>query len=221
MALYESITTQVSYSGFQVDVLFIDDCSTDDTRSILESNSLPYIGLAVNVGIGGAVQTGIKYALDRGYNWVIQMDGDGQHPPSELVKFFNTARELQPEFIIGSRFMEKKGFQSSRLRRTGIQIFRILIRVFTGKRITDPTSGFRMFGQKVMVRACVCYPDEYPEPESLLDFLLQGYTVVEIPVEMKERQGGSSSIRSFFQVYYMIKVSLSMFFHYLRFIFKQ
>lgn len=221
LALNQSIQSALPYSGFAVDVLFIDDCSTDETKVVLSENNIPHIALAVNLGIGGAVQTGIKYARQYDYDWVVQMDGDGQHPPVELSKFFEAARVHPPDIIIGSRFLEKMGFQSTRLRRTGIHFFRALIRCYSGVVITDPTSGFRMLGRKAIERACIYYPDEYPEPEILLDCLLRGYNVVEIPVEMKERQGGVSSIRSFFQVYYMMKVSLSMFFHYLSYKFNK
>lgn len=216
LTLYHSIQSALPYSGFAVDILFIDDCSTDETRVILRENGIPHIALPVNLGIGGAVQTGIKYAWQYGYDWVVQMDGDGQHPPAELSKFFEAAKVHHPDLIIGSRFLEKQGFQSTRLRRTGILFFRSLIRFYSGVAITDPTSGFRMLGRNAIERACDFYPDEYPEPEILLDSLLRGFKVVEIPVEMKERQGGISSIRSFFQVYYMMKVSLAMFFLYLR-----
>ncbi|HOY14908.1 MAG TPA: glycosyltransferase family 2 protein [Saprospiraceae bacterium] len=217
LSLYESIQKALPFAGMVVDVLFIDDCSNDKTRDVLIENDMPHIALAVNLGIGGAVQTGIKYASQYNYDWVIQMDGDGQHPAEELSIFFETAIMQNPDLIIGSRFLEKMGFQSTRLRRTGIGFFRALIRRLTGVAVTDPTSGFRMLGRKTIERACEYYPDEYPEPEILLDCLLRGFKVREIPVEMKERQGGISSIRSFFQVYYMMKVSLSMFFQYLRF----
>ncbi|HMQ08629.1 MAG TPA: glycosyltransferase family 2 protein [Saprospiraceae bacterium] len=220
-ALFRSIQSSISYQGFAVDVLFIDDCSTDDTRSIMEVNKIPHIALAVNLGIGGAVQTGVKYAFQQGYDWVIQMDGDGQHPPVELSKFFKYATLHQPDLLIGSRFLERKGFQSTRLRRIGIQFFSTLIRFFSSTHITDATSGYRMLGRRAIERACLYYPDEYPEPEFLLDCLLRGFKVEEIPVEMEERQAGKSSIQSFFQVYYMMKVSLSMFFHYVRYTFNQ
>lgn len=215
--LYRSIQTTLPHADFNVDILFINDSSTDKTCAVLEKNDLPHISLTVNLGIGGAVQTGIKYAWQYDYDWAIQMDGDGQHPPTELTKFFETAKMHPIDLIIGSRFLEKIGFQSTRLRRTGIRFFSTLIRIYSGAAITDPTSGFRMLGRKAIERACLYYPDEYPEPENLMDCLLRGLKVIEIPIEMKERQGGVSSIRSFFQVYYMMKVSLSMFFHYLSF----
>lgn len=216
LTLYQSIQSALPNSGFAVEILFIDDCSTDETRVVLKQNGISHIALSVNLGIGGAVQTGIKYAWQYGYDWIVQMDGDGQHPPAEISKFFEAANMHHSDLIIGSRFLKKQGFQSTRLRRTGIRFIRALIRFYTGVTITDPTSGFRMLGRKAIERACDFYPDEYPEPEILLDSLLRGFKVVEIPVEMKERQGGISSIRSFFQVYYMMKVSLAMFFLYLR-----
>lgn len=215
LPLYKSILSTLPYPGMDVDMLFIDDCSKDDTRVVMSQNNIPHIALPVNLGIGGAVQTGIKYAYQYDYDWIVQLDGDGQHPPVELIRFFEAVKMDYPDIIIGSRFIERKGFQSTLLRRIGIKYFSALIRLLTGIHISDPTSGYRMMGRRAIERACLHYPDEYPEPEILLDCLLQEFKVVEIPVQMMDRQGGVSSIRSFFQVYYMLKVSLSMYFHYL------
>ena len=221
LRLYRSIVSALPQADKVMDVLFIDDCSKDETGVILRENGIPHLSLAVNLGIGGAVQAGIKYAFHQGYDWAMQMDGDGQHPPKELSKFLHWTNLHQPDLLIGSRFLEKKGFQSTKLRRIGIQFFSALIFLLSHKNITDPTSGYRMLGRRAIESAVHHYPDEYPEPEYLLECLFQGLKVDEIPIEMADRQAGTSSIHSFFQIYYMMKVSLSMIFLYLRHKFNQ
>jgi glycosyltransferase involved in cell wall biosynthesis len=211
--LTELLSLKLSYA---LDIAVINDCSTDNTLSIIRQFNVVVLNLPVNLGIGGAVQTGYKYALKHNYDLAVQMDGDGQHPPAELAKLLAHHEKTQANVIIGSRFIQKEGFQSSRLRRSGIAYFHRLNQLFTGKRILDITSGFRLFDKKAISIAAENYPDEYPEPESLVAFAKAGLSIEEIAVVMKERQGGQSSIRSFSGVYYMIKVSIAMFFAYVR-----
>ena len=174
------------------------------------------LDLPVNLGIGGAVQTGIRYARDNNFDLAIQLDGDGQHPPKELAKLINYHNQTGANVVIGSRFLEKEGFQSSFARRLGIQYFHWLNRIMTGQAIYDSTSGFRLFDRKAIELAAASYPDEYPEPESLVVFSKAGLKVAEVAVVMAARQGGQSSIRSFGSLYYCIKVTLAMFFSFIR-----
>ena len=145
-----------------------------------------------------------------GYDLAVQVDGDGQHDPKFLQKMADYLEENQLDIVIGSRFIEKKGFQSSGTRRFGIKYFTLLIRLLTGVRITDPTSGLRMINRDVMRLFAYDYPKDYPEPESVVAILRRKKRVEEIPVIMKERQGGVSSISPKKSIYYMIKVTLAI-----------
>jgi glycosyltransferase involved in cell wall biosynthesis len=211
--LKELLALNLSY---RIDIAVINDCSTDNTLAVIRQFNVIVLNLPVNLGIGGAMQTGYKYARRNNYDLAVQMDGDGQHPPTELAKLLAQYEKTEASVIIGSRFISKEGFQSSRLRRSGIAYFHRLNQLFTGKRILDITSGFRLFDKMAINIAANSYPDEYPEPESLVVFARAGLKIEETAVIMKERQGGQSSIRSFSSVYYMIKVSIAMFFAYIR-----
>jgi glycosyltransferase involved in cell wall biosynthesis len=202
--------------GYQMSVLVVNDSSKDNTSAVARRSQAIVIDLPVNLGIGGAVQTGILYARDNGFDIAIQLDGDGQHPPKELAKMINYHLETGANVVIGSRFLEKEGFQSSFARRMGIKYFHLLNRIMTGLSIYDSTSGFRLFDRKAIAIAAVNYPDEYPEPESLVVFSKAGLTIAEVAVVMSHRLGGQSSIRHFGSLYYCIKVSLAMLFSFIR-----
>ena len=193
------------------DYVVINDCSTDQTLQILKDNHYNFIDLPINLGIGGAVQTGYKYAYINGYDVAVQVDGDGQHDISYLNDLLNCMNESGADMVIGSRFIRNEGFQSSFMRRVGITYFTKLIKILTGATITDPTSGFRMVNKNVISLFAFDYPRDYPEPESVVNLLKFGYKVKETPVIMKERQGGTSSIKMKDSVYYMIKVTLAIF----------
>lgn len=195
-------------SGF--DYVIINDCSTDHTRQICEEKGYNIVNLPINLGIGGAVQTGYKYAVRNSYDMAVQVDGDGQHDPKFLEEMAEYLEENNLDMVIGSRFIEKQGFQSSGLRRVGIRFFSWLIKVLTGQRITDPTSGLRMVGRNVLEIFAKDYPKDYPEPESEVVVLRKKMKVEEIPVIMKEREGGVSSISMKKSVYYMVKVTLAI-----------
>ena len=200
----------IQKSAPDFDYIVINDCSTDDTLEILKSNKLNYISLPVNLGIGGAVQTGYKYALENNYDVAVQVDGDGQHDPVYLSELLKKMININADMVIGSRFIENQGFQSTFMRRIGIVYFTKLIKLLTGTTITDPTSGFRMANREVIKMFASQYPKDYPEPESIVTLLKAGKKVVEVPVQMKARQGGESSIKMANSVYYMIKVSLAI-----------
>ncbi|MDB5154000.1 MAG: glycosyltransferase family 2 protein [Mucilaginibacter sp.] len=202
--------------GYQMEVLVVNDCSKDNTSAVAKKSRATVIDLPVNLGIGGAVQTGILYARDNGFDIAIQLDGDGQHPPKELAKLLGFHLETGANVIIGSRFLEKEGFQSSFARRLGIKYFHWVNRLMTGLQIYDSTSGFRLFDRAAIEIAAVNYPDEYPEPESLVVFSKAGLKIAEVAVLMSPRLGGTSSIRHFGSLYYCIKVSLAMLFSFIR-----
>ncbi|MCK1212282.1 glycosyltransferase family 2 protein [Streptococcus uberis] len=194
------------------DYIIINDCSTDDTLEICHKNHFNVVSLPINLGIGGAVQTGYRYAKEHGYDLAVQVDGDGQHNPSFLSKMSDELVDNNVNMVIGSRFLEKEGFQSSFMRRVGIRYFTGLIRLLTGEKITDATSGLRMIDRTIIDLFVRDYPDDYPEPETVVLLLNKGYLVKEIPVVMNERQGGVSSISAIKSVYYMVKVTLAILF---------
>ena len=166
--------------------------------------------MPVNLGIGGAVQTGYLYAARNGYDIAVQVDGDGQHDPQFLSKMADYMEAEHADMVIGSRFIDKEGFQSSGARRVGIKYFTMLIKLLTGTKITDPTSGLRMVNREIIEFFAEEYPKDYPEPESVVAILRRKKKVLEIPVIMRERSGGVSSISMKKSVYYMIKVSLAI-----------
>lgn len=192
------------------DYIIINDCSKDNTRQICEEKGYNVINLPINLGIGGAVQTGYKYAARNNYDMAVQVDGDGQHDPKFLEEMADYLEKNQLDMVIGSRFIEKKGFQSSGLRRIGIRFFYLLIKILTGANITDPTSGLRMVGRNVLEIFADDYPADYPEPESVVAILRKKMKVKEIPVIMHDRTGGVSSISMKKSVYYMVKVTLAI-----------
>ena len=194
----------------EFDYVIINDCSTDHTLEICRNNNFNVIDLPINLGIGGAVQTGYQYAVKNGYQYAVQVDGDGQHDPEFLSIMAEHLMANHLDMVIGSRFIEKEGFQSSKLRRLGIVFFSKLITILTGTKITDPTSGLRMIGRNAMALFARDYPRDYPEPESVVAVLRRNMKVEEIPVVMKERTGGVSSISLKKSVYYMIKVTLAI-----------
>lgn len=206
----ENTIRNIENEAKDFDYIIINDCSTDGTRKICEKNHFHVIHLPVNLGIGGAVQTGYLYGYYNGYDMAVQIDGDGQHDPAYLMKMSDFMERTNADMVIGSRFIEKKGFQSSGIRRLGIRYFTGLIYLITGKKITDPTSGLRMVNREVMGFFAANYPKDYPEPESVVAILRRGKKVQEMPVVMKERMGGVSSISPRKSVYYMIKVSLAI-----------
>ncbi len=195
------------------DYVIINDCSTDNTLEICKKNHFSYLNLPVNLGIGGAVQTGYRYAYNNGYDTATQFDGDGQHDATYLGSMLEKLQADECDMVIGSRFIEKEGFQSNAVRRVGIKWLSGLIKLFSGgKRITDPTSGMRMVSRNLMKLYAEDYPIDYPEPESTMHALSKKFKVCEVPVKMKERMEGKSSISLKGGAYYMLKVSIAIIF---------
>lgn len=194
----------------EFDYVVVNDASTDGTARVLEENGCNYINLPSNLGIGGNVQTGYLYAVERGYDIAVQMDGDGQHDPAYLHAIVDPVAAGECDMCIGSRFIEKDGFQTSFLRRFGIQFLKLVLRVSCGVRVTDVTSGFRACGRPLVRLYAENYAQDYPEPEAIMTAVMAGFRVAERPVKMRERQGGVSSINPLKSVYYMIKVTLAI-----------
>ena len=201
---------------YELTVLVVNDCSKDNTFSVAQKYDVKILDLPTNLGIGGAVQSGLKYAKRYHFDMAIQLDGDGQHPPSEIIKLLNANAIFGADLVIGSRFLNNEGFRSSFMRRLGIKYFYRLNQLLTGNNIYDSTSGFRLLAKKAIAIAAENYPDDYPEPESLVTFARAGLKIKEVPVIMSHRLGGKSSIGNFSSVYYCIKVTISMFFSFIR-----
>jgi glycosyltransferase involved in cell wall biosynthesis len=195
------------------DVLVINDSSTDNTSAIARQTSLAeVIDLPFNLGIGGCVQTGFRYARAKGYDYALQFDGDGQHSASEIHKLLEIIMNNEADVAIGSRFRQKnEGFRSSSSRRMGIRIFEWFSFILIQQRITDHTSGFRAYNSQAVQFLADHYPSDYPEPEVVILLGRNGFKIKEIFTQMHERKGGVSSIPLTKGPYYMIKVLLSMF----------
>ena len=192
-----------------VDYVIINDCSKDNTLKKCNENNFNVINLPINWGIGGAVQTGYKYAYRFGYDIAIQMDADGQHDPkyiSEIIEKIKAGNDM----VIGSRFIEKNGFQSTFVRRIGINLYSKIIKLFTGKVIKDTTSGYRAVNKKIIKIFANNYPVDYPEPETDAFIAKNKFEIFELPMQMKERDTGSSSITPIKSIYYAIKVGLAV-----------
>jgi hypothetical protein len=203
---------------FVLDIIVVNDCSIDKTAEIISKEDCIAIHLPMNLGIGGAMQTGFKYAYEHKYDYAIQVDGDGQHPAFEISKLIEYIKENNVDVVIGSRFLSNKGgFRSTLIRRIGIYYFKFLINLLVGKNITDSTSGFRIINAKTLEIVSNYYPDEYPEPESIMMYIKNNLNIAEVPVDMLERQGGKSSIDTFSGIYYIVKVSLSIIFTLIKF----
>ncbi len=191
------------------DILVINDCSCDRTCDISKCHGIRMVELPVNLGIGGAVQAGYRYAHQNCYDIAVQVDGDGQHNPKYIGRLVDGILKGN-NLCIGSRFIEKEGFQSTFTRRLGIIYFSKLIKFFSGQAVTDPTSGFRACDRKLIGFFSKEYPRDYPEPETVVAVIRQKFRVSEVPVKMHERQEGRSSITSLKSIYYLIKVSLAV-----------
>ena len=196
----------------EADVLVVNDCSKDQTLDTLKKNGINHLNLVSNLGIGGAVQAGYIYARDFGYDVAVQFDGDGQHVAKYLPDLIRPIEQGEAEITIGSRFVEKEGFQSTHARRTGIFFLSHLIRLLCGVRIHDVTSGMRAVNRTYIEAYAADYVLDYPEPEAIFFAGMQGARIREIPVEMRERKNGKSSISPLRSVYYMAKVSFALVF---------
>ncbi|MFD0869822.1 4,4'-diaponeurosporenoate glycosyltransferase [Chlamydia abortus] len=193
------------------DIVVVNDGSKDQTGALARSTGLAHvIDLPVNVGIGGAVQTGYLFAYRHGYEVAVQIDADGQHNPADVDKIVKVIESGEADCCVGSRFLQKTAYRSSWSRRTGIRFFAWLIRGVTGKTITDPTSGFRAVNRRVIELFAEYYPDDYPEVEAVVLLERKGFRVREASVLMNERTSGKSSITPLKSLYYMLKVSLAV-----------
>lgn len=192
------------------DYLIVNDGSTDATEQICKKNGYCYVTMTANLGIGGGVQAGYEYARRYDYDIAVQLDGDGQHDPAYIENMIEEILNTGCDMVVGSRFITNEGFRTSKGRRAGIYILNRIIWLCCKIHITDCTSGFRACSKELIHFFASNYAYDYPEPEAIVKAGLNGYKVKEIPVVMKERGGGQSSITIGRSVYYMVKVTLSI-----------
>ncbi len=196
---------------FPVTVLVVNDGSRDSTVREARQTGAEVISLIFNLGIGGAVQTGFKYARLKGFDMAVQVDGDGQHDVRYVEKLIQPLMTAQADMTIGSRFLPPHlGYQSSFVRRLGIHFFSGLISFLTRTKVTDPTSGFRAYNKKMIELFAQYYPHDFPEPEAIMVAQAHQARILEVPVEMRKRLQGISSIRYVRTLYYMIKVTFAI-----------
>ena len=194
-----------------IDVVVVDDASSDETAAVAESLGATVLRLPFNVGIGGAVQTGFRYALLEGYDTAVRLDGDGQHDASELAKLLAPLARGEADFVVGSRFVDPGGaYRPPLARRIGIRLFARLVSLLGGERVTDTTSGFLALDRVGIELFASEYPHDYPEVEATLVALRSGLRLSQVQVEMRERETGASSITFLRALYYIVKVTLAL-----------
>jgi glycosyltransferase involved in cell wall biosynthesis len=195
-----------------LDVVVIDDGSYDRTAEVAHEHGATVVRLPFNLGIGGAVQTGFRYAFEQGYDLAVRLDGDGQHDPSQLDRILAPVLSGEADIVVGSRFAEAgAGYRSSRSRRVGIRLLAWVVSRIVGRRVTDTTSGFQALNRRAIELFAHDYPHDYPEVEATIMVSRHRLRSVEVPVSMRERGGGRSSITALRSIYYMVKVLLAIF----------
>jgi glycosyltransferase involved in cell wall biosynthesis len=193
------------------EIVVVDDGSTDRTAEEAELAGAKVLRLPYNLGIGGAVQTGFQYARERDFDIAVQVDADGQHDPREIGRLLEPILAGRADLVVGTRFVEGGGYRGTRVRRIGIHLFAAIVSLLVRQRVSDTTSGFRAVNRKAIRLFATQYPHDYPEVESIVLLTRHRLRMVEVPVQMRVRETGSSSITAFRSVYYMIKVLLALF----------
>ena len=193
------------------DIVVVDDGSTDRTAQIATEAGAHVVRLPYNLGIGGAVQTGFQYARNHGFQIAVQIDGDGQHDPKEVSKLLEPLLDDTADMVVGTRFGDAVGYRGARARRLGMRIFAFVVSLIVRQRVTDTTSGFRAVNRRGIVLFAADYPHDYPEVEATVLVFKHRLRMVEVPISMRERAGGRSSITAVRSLYYMVKVSLALF----------
>lgn len=213
VAVIDDLSASVPEGEFR-EIVVVNDCSTDSTSAVLKTDGrATVLDLPCNLGVGGAVQTGFRYAVDNGFEYAVKFDGDGQHCGESIVKLLAPLKTGEADLVVGSRFVDKTGdgFRSTFMRRGGIRFFSWLIRLLSDYSPSDPTSGLRGYNRRAMEFAAHHYPAfDYPEPEELLIMRRNGFRILDLQVAMRERQGGISSISFYRSIYYMFKVGFAI-----------
>jgi glycosyltransferase involved in cell wall biosynthesis len=196
-----------------LDVVVVDDASTDRTAALAAARGAAVVRLPFNLGIGGAVQTGFKYALEHGYDIAVRLDGDGQHVPAELPKLLGPLERGEADIVVGSRFVggAEGEYRPPIARRAGIRFFARIVSLLVRQRVTDTTSGFQALNRKGIALFAADYPHDYPEVEATVMVVKNRLRLVEVAATMREREHGTSHINTLRSVYYVLKVTLALF----------
>lgn len=195
----------------QLEIVVVSDGSHDDTAGVARARGAHVVQLPFNLGIGGAVQTGFRYARENGYDLAVRCDGDGQHVPAELLKVLAPVLSGDADIAVGSRFVAGDGYRSSATRRVGIRLLALVVSAIARQRVTDTTSGFQALNRKAIELFAADYPHDYPEVEGMVMTIKHRLRLVEVPVQMREREHGRSSITAVRSIYYMAKVLVALF----------
>lgn len=204
------VITAVKKDEPHADILVVNDGSSDATAQIARKHGVTVVDLPFNMGIGATMQTGYEYADKMGYDIAVQVDGDGQHPADQISRVISPVREGKADIVIGSRFLGEGEYVPSLARSIGIKTFSLMLSLATGQKVTDPTSGFRAVNKEVIRFFVKTYPEDYPEVEAVVLVRKVGFSIMEVPVRMKARVWGKSSITYVHALYYMVKVSLAV-----------
>ena len=206
-----SLLTEIANANLAVDVVVVDDGSRDRTAIVAMAHGVTVLRNPFNLGIGGAMQTGYRYAFENGYEIAVQVDADGQHPPASIPALIAPILSGEADLVVGTRFRVDTAFRGSQLRRVGIALFARVVSLIVRQRMTDTTSGFRAANRRVIRLFAFDYPVDYPEVETTAVVHQQGLRIIEVPVKMRLREVGESSITILWSVYYVVKVLLALF----------
>jgi len=205
-----SVIAEIRAFDPSFDVVVIDDASHDHTAEVAAASGARVVRLPFNLGIGGAVQTGFRFAFDGDYDIVARVDGDGQHDPAQLAQLLPVVLRGEADICVGSRFSGAGGYRSSGVRRIGIRILARTVSLLTGQKLTDTTSGFQVLNRRAIALFAQDYPHDYPEVEAAVMLHKHRLRLAEEPVSMREREHGRSSITAMRSIYYMAKVLLAV-----------
>jgi hypothetical protein len=206
------VIDEIREFDWEMQIVVVDDGSLDRTAEVARARGVHVLKLPFNLGIGGSVQTGFRYAWENGYQLAVRVDGDGQHDPSQLGAVLEPVLAGEADICVGSRWRERgDGYRSTATRRIGIRILAGTVSLLTRQRVTDPTSGFQALNRKAITLFAADYPHDYPEVEALVMLIRHRLRLKEVAVQMRPRAAGRSSIRTFGSVYYMVKVLLALF----------